>query len=465
MSSESTYSLLELMREVKLSLNSKFSTPIWIVAEINNLTEHRNGHCYLELIQKANNTDNIIAQTRAVIWSSQYLYVKKYFEGVTKKNLQRGIKVLVKISIDFHELYGFSLNITDIDPNYTLGDLEKRKQEIIEQLKEAGVFEMNKMLDIPSIIQKIAIISSETAAGYEDFTNHLKKNNYNYQFNYTLFQSDLQGNNTEKSILNSLNNIFEKIENFDVIVIIRGGGSKTDLSYFDNFNIAFAVAQVPIPILSGIGHDRDESVTDMVANKNFKTPTAVADFIIENNRIFENYIENTYEEIISTARNLLKKEELKLSNFGFKILKIRELFAEYLKNNDRKYNKLVSILNQKLNSEKNKLGKINYSLKFSINDNFQNQNLKILNIQTKLKRGMGDFLNNNFQKLKNTEQKINLIDPKNVLKRGYTITKLNGKSIKENDLVEINDEIETITYNKILKSKIIQLKDKDTDKK
>lgn len=428
-----SYTLIELMRQVKSLIDITFESPLWVVAEINNLTEHRNGHCYLELVQKAANSDNIIAQSRAVIWANNLVYIKKYFEGVTKTKLQRGISVLVKVSIDFHEVYSISLNIKDIDPNYTIGDLERRKKEMIQQLTDDGVINMNKNLDLPMVIKNLAIISSKTAAGYEDFMNHLKNNKYGFQFNATLFQSDMQGLRTENSVINAISSIYTQISDFDVVVIIRGGGSKTDLSYFDNYNIASHVAQFPIPVLSGIGHDRDESVTDIVSHKNFKTPTAVADFIIEYNLMFENYLNNIYTEIIRNVKDYLKNSALYISNTSLKIIKSRDFIQKKIQINEEKYYKLKNILANKYN----------------------NENLKLSLYHEKIKQKTKNYLEKNKQKLENYEQKTDLINPTNILKRGYTITKLNGKILKNKDFPQKDDELETINFNNTIKSIVV----------
>ena len=234
---ENSLTLIELNQKIKSSIEHTFDSTIWLVAEINSINKHRSGHCYLEFIQKASDYDQIIAKARATIWATQYRMIESYFYSVTGSNLQEGIKVMVRVSVDFHELYGMSLNVRDIEPSFTLGDLEKRKKEIIDKLESEGVIDMNKELELPLAIQRIAVISSSGAAGYEDFVHQLDKNKYGYGFSTTLFEADMQGKRTEETIVQALSDIFDSEKDFDVVTILRGGGSKSDLSFFDNYNI------------------------------------------------------------------------------------------------------------------------------------------------------------------------------------------------------------------------------------
>jgi len=340
-----TLTLLELNKSIKKNVELSFNSPIWVIAEINNITIHRSGHCYLEFIQKSKDSNKIVAQARGTIWSSQFHFISSYFKSVTDKNLEKGLCVLVQVSVDFHEIYGFSLNVRDIDPSYTLGDLEKQKKEIIEKLVSEGVFDMNKELVLPAVIQNIAVISSSGAAGYEDFVNQLSSNKHEYAFNTTLFDANMQGTNTEVTVIKALNNIFEQSQNFDIVAIIRGGGSKSDLSYFDNYNIAYRITQFPLPVFSGIGHDRDESVADMVSHTKLKTPTAVANYIIDYNLLFESEIRNCYHEIIKQTRDILKTHEMYLAGMSLGILKIKDKLSLSTERLNKLYYKLKNSYN------------------------------------------------------------------------------------------------------------------------
>ncbi|PLX12682.1 MAG: exodeoxyribonuclease VII large subunit, partial [Marinilabiliales bacterium] len=298
------FTLLGLNKSIQEKINASFSENVWVIGEISELKVNQNGHCYLELIEKDFVTDHIIAKSRATIWSYTYRMLRPYFESVTGHELIPGIKLLVQVKVEFHELYGLSLNITDIDPNYTLGDLAQKRKETIKRLENDGVFNLNKELNFPMVPQKIAVISSETAAGYQDFKDQLENNSYGFKFYTKLYQSKMQGTLAEDSIINSLEMIFENENLFDVVVIIRGGGSQADLSCFDSYLLAANIAQFPLPILTGIGHDKDESIADLVAFHKLKTPTAVAEYIIEKTAKFEEGIhklkENTLDIFFDT---------------------------------------------------------------------------------------------------------------------------------------------------------------------
>ncbi len=279
------FGLLELNVKIKKSLIENFPDAVWVIAEISEINVVNNKHCYLELIEKEGK--NIVARSRAIIWSYNFRMLKPYFEYTTNTKLTSGIKVLLKATINFHENYGFSLNIIDIDPTYTLGDLVKQRKEIINNLKNDGVFDMNRQIVLPAVIQRVAIISSKTAAGYTDFTKQLIENEHNYKFELTLYSATMQGVSASKSIIFALDNIFAKIYNYDIVVIIRGGGAKIDMVCFDSYELATNVAQFPLPIITGVGHDKDESIVDIVSHLSQKTPTAVADFLIHRNNNFK----------------------------------------------------------------------------------------------------------------------------------------------------------------------------------
>jgi exodeoxyribonuclease VII large subunit len=273
--------LSQLNTLISEELKNAFPETYWIVAETSDVRYNNNGHCYLEFIEKKESTATIIAKARGYIWSSTFQLLKPYFEQQTGQSFISGLKVLVKVSVDFHPLYGYGLNICDIDPAYTLGDMQRVRQQILNQLKKEGVLTLNKELKMPLIPQRLAIISSPTAAGYEDFINHLMNNKQGFVFYPHLFPAVMQGEQTEKSIISALDAIYKNQDLFDVVIIIRGGGATSDLASFDTYALAANCAQFPLPIITGIGHERDDTILDLIANHRAKTPTAVADFLIE----------------------------------------------------------------------------------------------------------------------------------------------------------------------------------------
>lgn len=278
-SAEESLTLLELQRMVRATLESRFDEPMWLRAEISELKVNRSGHCYLNLVEKGAGSGTPRAEARAVIWRSAYSTIASRFESATGEPLRAGITVLVRVVVSYHEVYGFSLQIIDLDAGYTLGEVERRRRETIEQLQKEGVWDMNRELELAVPTLRIAIISSATAAGFQDFRQEIARSPY--RFELTLFESLMQGDAAEQSIIATLGAIAQREEDFDAVAIIRGGGSTSDLALFDSYTIATHVAQFPLPIFAGIGHDKDISIVDMVAHTSCKTPTAVATTLVE----------------------------------------------------------------------------------------------------------------------------------------------------------------------------------------
>ena len=280
-----TLTLFELNSLVRLTIERSLSREYWVEAELSECRESR-GHCYMELIQKEEGSATPIARASAKCWRSQWTMLQPYFERTTGQQLHTGMKVRLKVYAQFHEAFGFSWIVTDIDPTFTLGDMARRRQEIIRQLKEEGIFDLQKELELPLFCQHIAVISSETAAGYGDFVKQLGENPYGLQFTTQLFPAVMQGEQVEQSVTAALDMVhaclLEDPGAFDAVVIIRGGGSTADLSGFDTLLLAEYVANFPLPVITGIGHDRDQSVIDLIACRSEKTPTAVAAFLIDN---------------------------------------------------------------------------------------------------------------------------------------------------------------------------------------
>ena len=312
--SEHSITLLDLQRMVRATLESRFRDPLWISAEISELKVNRTGHCYLNLVEKGATDGAPRAEARAVIWKSAYLPMASMFETATGTALRAGLRVLVRVVVSYHEVYGFSLQIIDLDPRYTLGEVERRRRETIARLQQDGVWDMNRELTLSRPTLRIAIISSDTAAGYQDFMNELCRNTY--RFETTLFRSLMQGDAAEESIVAALSAIAEREDEFDVVAIIRGGGSTSDLALFDSYLIASYVAQFPLPIFSGIGHDKDISVVDMVAHTSLKTPTAVATKLVEMADYEMNIVDGFATDIAYLVESRLQNEAMRIYTLG-----------------------------------------------------------------------------------------------------------------------------------------------------
>ncbi len=311
---QESLTLYDLMRMVRGSVESRFSEPVWISAEISELKLNRSGHCYLNLVEKGTTDGAPRAEARAMIWRSSYGAIATSFEIATGTPLSAGIKVLVRVVVSFHEIYGLSLQIIDIDPTYTLGEVERRRRETIARLQADGVWDMNRELDFARPTLRIAVISSATAAGYRDFIEEISRCAYRFQI--TLFESLMQGESGEMSVVDALDAIAEREEEFDVVAIIRGGGSTSDLALFDSYRIASHIAQFPLPVVTGIGHDKDVSVSDMVAHTSCKTPTAVATLFMELADEELNYIATLTTEIKLIAERSLTNESLRIVRYS-----------------------------------------------------------------------------------------------------------------------------------------------------
>ena len=289
---------------VRDAIEMQLPDEYWVEAELSECRE-RGGHCYMELIEKDEQTNTPVARASAKCWRQTWQVLQPHFERVTGQPLHAGLKVLLRVYAQYHEAYGFSWIVTDIDPTYTIGDMARKRQEIIRQLKEEGVFDLQRELRIPLFAQRIAVISAAGAAGYGDFCRQLEDNEYGFRFEVTLFPAIMQGEQVEKSIIAALNNIYAQGQkSYDCVVIIRGGGATADLSGFDTLALAENVAQFPLPIITGIGHDRDESIIDMVSNTRVKTPTAAAALLIDNLRqVWERL--NLAQQRISMAGHII----------------------------------------------------------------------------------------------------------------------------------------------------------------
>mgnify|MGYP005805377051 CR=1 FL=1 len=302
--------LTELQRLVKRRLDEAFPLPVWVVAEISEMKVNYSGHCYLELVEKGGADSIPQARANAVIWRTHFPSIATAFRMVTGSELAVGLKVLLKVVVSYHELYGFSLQVNDIDPSYTLGDWEQQRQQTIAQLQADGVFDMNRELEMPLVLQRIAVVSSRQAAGFRDFMQELDR--APYRFRITLFDAFMQGAGAESSIVEALEAIAARMEEFDAVVMIRGGGSQSDLSCFNSYRLCSHVAQFPLPVLTGIGHDKDQSVADMVAARMLKTPTAVATFLVEEMAQFDAWLDGRRAEIETVVSAWLQHQRERL---------------------------------------------------------------------------------------------------------------------------------------------------------
>ena len=403
--SDKRLTLFELNHLVRDVLECEMPDEYWVEAELSECHESK-GHCYMELIQKDERNATPIAKADAKCWASKWMLIRPYFERTTGERLRAGMKVLLKVYPQFHEAFGFSWIVTDIDPTYTLGDMARKRQEIIRQLKEEGVFDLQRELELPLFCQHIAVISSESAAGYGDFCHQLSDNPYGFQFQTQLFPAIMQGEGVSQSIISALENIYNAQwstvngQCFDCVVIIRGGGATSDMSGFDTLSLAENVANFPLPIITGIGHDRDESILDMVSHTRVKTPTAAAAFLVDHLKGVLDTIEGAQSLFTRYARQ-------KLSTLQSQLATIQEI-----------------------------LPKLFLAVKIR-------QDARIENLEARFPLLAERRLTAERHRLQLTEEKLKALDPQLLLKRGYSITLHNGKAVHNPLALKAGDEIET----------------------
>ena len=432
MKSENRLTLYELNGLVKEVIECEMPNEYWVEAELSECRESR-GHCYMELIQKDEQNATPIAKASAKCWASKWMIIRPYFERTTGQQLHAGMKVLLKVYPQFHEAYGFSWIVTDIDPTYTLGDMARKRQEIIRQLKEEGVFDLQKELQLPLFCQHIAVISSETAAGYGDFCNQLADNPYGFQFRTQLFPAIMQGEGVEQSIIEALERIYDC--DFDCVVIIRGGGATSDMSGFDTLALAENVANFPLPIITGIGHDRDESILDMVSHTRVKTPTAAAALLIDHLKLVLDAINNAQEAIARLTQQKLSTLNAQLSTLQEMLPRLfSTVKARQEARIDNLYMRILSSIRETVISS---LGKIN-------------------TLETRLPIFTDRKIITERHRLQLMEEKAKSLDPTLLLQRGYSITLHNGRAVKEASALAPGDEMETRLAKGRIISKVIK---------
>ena len=398
MASERTFTLLELNHMVRETIEQQMDGKYWVEAELSDL--HDRNHCYMELVENDPFGPTPLAKARAVCWANRWTALRSKFERQTQQQLRPGIKVRMMVSPTFHEAYGFAYQVSDIDPDYTLGDIVRKRMEIIRQLKEAGIFDLQRELALPRFAQRIAVVSSAQAAGYGDFCHQIDDNSYGLSFSHELFAAIMQGEQVEQSVIAALDRINARIDEFDVVVIIRGGGATTDMSGFYTLALAENVANFPLPIITGIGHDRDECILDMVSYMRVKTPTAAAAFLIDHLSEVYTALVSARERISRIAERHLAYEKMRLKQLADRIPTLFALTRErQTKRIDALAHRLDSAATQRLERERHRLQLVG--------------------------------------------QRAQAQDPIHILRRGYSITLHNGHALRSGDELADGDIIET----------------------
>lgn len=422
--------LFELNSMVRDVIETTIDRAYWVEAELSEAREVR-GHCYMELIQKDIFSATPVARASAKCWRTTWLRLRPKFESATGQHLHPGMKVMLLVTASFHEAYGFSWIVQDIDPTYTLGDMARKRLEIIKQLKDEGVFDLQKELKIPMFAQRVAVISSENAAGYGDFCNQLLNNDYGFFFKTELFPAIMQGEQVEATVINALNDIYGQQGDFDVVVIIRGGGATADMSGFDTLALAENVANFPLPIITGIGHDRDESVLDMVSNTRVKTPTAAAAFLVDNLAQVWSVITDCQNRIINNVGHRMDMEQARLRRLSERI---PTLFSLVKEKQSARLDRMQTLI---ATSVKEHVAKARHHLDILHNN--------IVPLTDRI-------MMNEKNRLAQLKLRADALDPQRLLERGYSITLFNGKAVKDALKLRGGDEIETVLNKGRIKS-------------
>lgn len=415
------YTLFELNRLVRQSIELTLQGEFWVEAELNEAREN-NGHCYMSLVQKDEAGNTPLAKASAKCWRSSWLPLRQKFEKIAGMRVSPGMKVLLKVYPQFHEAFGFSWIVVDIDPTYTLGDMARRRMEIIRKLEEEGVLELNKQLPLPMFMQRIAVVSSPTAAGYGDFRDQLQTNPYGYRFSITLFPATMQGEGVEQSIVGALNEIYQREAGFDCVVIIRGGGASSDLSGFDSLALAENVANFPLPVIAGIGHERDETVVDIVAHTSVKTPTAAAALLIDNLRSVDQLLSDMRQRIYNNVRLTMQAERQRLAHLS---QVIPTLFS------------LVST------RQLSHIGTLSQRLLSAAQQQVAESKGRTQLMAERIPAVAGRRLSDERHRLEMLSHSVRALDPQLILDRGYSITLLNGKAVRNSSELAPGDELHT----------------------
>jgi len=416
-----TLTLYELNQMVRDALAITMPDEYWVEAEISEMREVR-GHCYMELVQKDATGNTPLAKASAKCWKNKWAFLRPHFERNANQILRAGLKVRLLVYADFHEAYGFSWIVADIDPTYTLGDMARKRLEIVRTLKQQGVFDLQKDFRLPLFAQRVAVISSEQAAGYGDFCRHLHENEWHLHFSVQLFAATMQGEGVERSVIAALNAINERLADFDVVVIIRGGGATSDLSGFDSLPLAENVANFPLPIITGIGHDRDESVLDMVSFRRVKTPTAAAALLVE-------HLAETYQRILDAQEEMVHLVQRRMELERIKLARLTE-----------KVPMLFSLVRTR---QEKRLENMALRMRNAITTALQRQDLRLQRLALALPTHAERLLTKAAHRLELLEQAIKAHDPTLLLSKGYSITTHGGKVVRNANHLQKGDVIVT----------------------
>ncbi|MEN9988372.1 MAG: exodeoxyribonuclease large subunit [Bacteroidota bacterium] len=430
-SEKQVFSLKQVVQSIQKTIEERYSTNYWVKAEMHKMNRYPSGHAFPELVQKEEG--KIVAQITGTIWKQQLERINEAFINVVKEPLQDGKTLLLLVKINYHPTFGLTLQILDIDPSYSLGELQREREETLKKLEALQLINRNQSKEFPLLPKRVAIISGDSSKGLSDFYQVLQENPYQYFFETTLFEAYVQGDLAVNSIVNALERIKENIHQFDVVVIVRGGGAEVGMTCYNHFELCKSIASFPIPVLTGIGHSTNLTVAEMVAYRNAITPTKLAEFLVMTFREFDLEIEKLMKQLSLESERLLAMKQLKLI---------------------AQANGLTQLVQKRVRNAKERF----LSLQFQVQHQSRSQLVKhqqsIENQETRLKPQVQFFLEKEDQKIVQLEEKVHFLDPIHVLKRGYSITRINGKAIDEKVLIPVDAELETQTVQGTISSKV-----------
>lgn len=431
--SDNTLTLFELNNLVRRLVEDSLDSTFRVKAELSEVRLSARGHCFVELVEKDAPTGRTVAKARGIIMASVFPLLKMDFEETTGQAFAAGLQVLLEVRPTFSEVYGYSLVVTDIDATYTLGDMVRRRREILLRLEREGVLEMNRSLTLPDIISRIAVISSPTAAGYGDFCRQLDDNGYGFRFHYRLFPALMQGEETARSVIAAFDRIAAEADRWDAVVIIRGGGAVSDLGGFESYELANSVAQFPLPVLTGIGHERDTTVLDFVANVHLKTPTAVAAFLIDRMSAVAAALEEAVERLRHAVEGVIAREQQRLERARISVDHCRRSF----------------IAEQRL-----RIGHLSERLRTASSHLFRSGRDSLDLRLRRLKVSARSLIQIQRQRIDSLRRSVDLSDPKHVLRQGYSMTFHEGHIVSDSSRLKKGDTVETRLRKGSFKSKV-----------
>lgn len=437
--------LSQLNFTIRSVIEECLSDEWWVVAEVAEITARRQRHCYLQLVEKVD--DEVVAQARATLWSSRAFLLEE-FEAITGETLKSGMEVLLRVRVRFHEIYGLSLDVVNLNPIYTLGGMARQKQETLERLAREGLLDRNGSLPFPPVPQRVALVSSPTAAGLGDFVTHLDHNPNGYRFTYALFPAAVQGSEAEASLVAALQKVRERASLFDVAVILRGGGSQVDLGCFDGYALAAEIARCPLPVITGIGHEKDETVADRVAHTRAKTPTAAAELLLERVRAFETRLLGACEALVREAQRVASNRQDALNRAAYRLhVGLMQQVAACRGRLEAAARRVAEGAQGGLADRSEALKTLSVRLHYPPAQVIAREEIRRRGAERDLRLHARLTLERAGIRLSERVRDVRYLDPANVLRRGYSITRRNGRAVRDVSEVETGAVLQTQVAN------------------